>query len=320
MLTIFALQSLIPLALVLWLAIVPRRSTIGFWTQALATSAGITAIGLTGLWLFPPYWAPWILGLLVLFVCTAALTRRQIRPRWPDNALGWASLVAFAAMGIYSAQQVRLARQGHVPPEGRIVDLALPLAPGTYLVANGGAALGINAHNEVLDATVLRHRPWRGEAYGVDLVAINPWGFRARGVMPKDPSKYRIFGTPIIAPCAGKVIVAVDGLPDMSVPQMDSANPAGNHIFLRCGDANIVLAHFRNGSLRVHVGQALKSGEPIAEVGNSGNTGEPHLHIHAQTPGTAGTPFSGTPIPVRINGLFLVRNDRLVVGKSIRRP
>jgi murein DD-endopeptidase MepM/ murein hydrolase activator NlpD len=58
----------------------------------------------------------------------------------------------------------------------------------------------------------------------------------------------------------------------------------------------------------------------IAQVGNSGNTSEPHLHINAQVSGTANAPFSGAPIPIRINGRYLVRNDRFVVQERGGRP
>ncbi len=45
-------------------------------------------------------------------------------------------------------------------------------------------------------------------------------------------------------------------------------------------------------------------------VGNSGNTGEPHLHIYAQEAGPANAPLSGKPLPVRFEGRFVVRGDR----------
>lgn len=320
MLTIYLLQSLVPLALVVWLAIAPLQSAIGFWTQAFVTAIGIAAIGLTGLWLFPPYWVPWTLGVLLAAVIAARCRRRQQISRWPDAAWGWVGLIAFSTLGLYAGNQVRLALSGMRPPEGLVVDLASPLGPGTYLVANGGAALVINAHNEVLDASIPRHRRWRGEAYGLDLVAIDRWGLRTNGLMPSNPSWYRIFGTPVVAPCTGVVIASVDGLPDMRVSEVDPVNLAGNHVFLRCAAADIVLGHLRNGSLRVHVGQLVATGAPIAQVGNSGNTGEPHLHIHAQTSGTTVAPFSGTPIPLKIKGRFLVRNDRFAVIELSQQP
>ena len=52
-------------------------------------------------------------------------------------------------------------------------------------------------------------------------------------------------------------------------------------------------------------------GDCLGAVGNSGNTGEPHLHVHAQRPGRAGAPLSGDPLPVLFAGRFPVRGDRI---------
>jgi len=131
--------------------------------------------------------------------------------------------------------------------------------------------------------------------------------------MPADPGRYRIFGMPVLAPCAGEVVVAVDGLQDMRVPEQDERHMAGNHVILRCAGADIVLGHFRSGSLSVRVGTRVEPGAVIGEVGNSGASSEPHLHIHAQAPGTPEAPFSGAPIPIRIAGRFLLRNTLLDV-------
>ena len=320
MLTFYILQGLVPLALVVWLAVAPPQSVIGFWTQALATAIGIVAIGLVGLWVVPPWWTPWALAAFLMAMILADFRRQRRTLRWPDGILGWLGLVSFVALGLFATNQARVAAGAMRAPVGDIIDLASPLGPGTYLVANGGAALSLNAHYEVLEASVPAHRPWRGEAYAVDIVAIDGWGLRADGVVPSKPNRYHIFGRPVVAPCAGEVVVAVDGFPDMIIPEADPVNLAGNHVFLRCGPIDIVLGHFRKGSVRVHVGQLLAIGAPIAEVGNSGNTSEPHLHIHAQMPGTVAQPFSGAPIPIRIDGRFLVRNECLVVTMANVRP
>jgi len=81
-----------------------------------------------------------------------------------------------------------------------------------------------------------------------------------------------------------------------------------------CGtsfDSSASLADSR--SVRVVAGQELQTGERLGEAGNSGNTGEPHLHIHAQTPGTADAPLAGTPLPIRIGGRYRYRNAGLAV-------
>jgi murein DD-endopeptidase MepM/ murein hydrolase activator NlpD len=46
----------------------------------------------------------------------------------------------------------------------------------------------------------------------------------------------------------------------------------------------------------------------LGYVGNSGNTDEPHLHIHVQRPGPPSAPLSGEPRSVTFDGRFLVRN------------
>jgi murein DD-endopeptidase MepM/ murein hydrolase activator NlpD len=188
--------------------------------------------------------------------------------------------------------------------------LAWPLAPGDYLVVNGGSSLAVNAHADALDQSIPAHRIWRGTAYGVDIVSIDAFGLRATGVAPRDPGRYRIFATPVLAPCAGEIVVAVDGLPDMLAPEYDMANLAGNHVVLHCAKADIVMAHFRRGSVLVSAGARVSTGQKLAEVGNSGGTNEPHLHIHAQSPGTIEAPISGAPLPMRFEGRWLVRSDR----------
>jgi murein DD-endopeptidase MepM/ murein hydrolase activator NlpD len=63
----------------------------------------------------------------------------------------------------------------------------------------------------------------------------------------------------------------------------------------------------------MRVGSAVAVGDWLGSVGNSGNTGEPHLHVHAQRPGPEGTPLGGDPLPILFYGRYLVRNDRVVV-------
>jgi murein DD-endopeptidase MepM/ murein hydrolase activator NlpD len=104
-------------------------------------------------------------------------------------------------------------------------------------------------------------------------------------------------------------------MPDFDVPNEDSVNRLGNHVILRCGTAEIVLAHMRQGSVALAPGDTVAVGVRLGEVGNSGASTEPHLHIHAQRPALEGAPpISGEPLALRIDGRFLVRGDRLAGG------
>ncbi len=313
MLTLFLLQAIIPLALIAWIAIAPQRSIVGFSTQALATGVGVVALSYVGIWLFPPWWTPYAFGLLFAAAIVLGLRGHKLATVWPGGFASWILSIAFMALCLFAANETRLALSATQVPAGPSIDLSWPLGPGRYLVANGGAALSLNAHADALDQTIPAHRPYHGTAYGVDLVAIDSFGLRADGLMRQDPRRYRIFGAPVLAPCAGDVMVAVDGLPDMQVPKLDEKHLAGNHVILRCGGSDIVLGHFRQGSVRVALNERVAVGALVAEVGNSGATNEPHLHIHAQTPGTPEAPFSGAPLPMRIDGRFRVRNDRVEI-------
>lgn len=97
----------------------------------------------------------------------------------------------------------------------------------------------------------------------------------------------------------------------MPVPVADERVMAGNHVVLQCGEVQVLLAHMRQGSVAVREGQLVETGQKLGEVGNSGNTATPHLHIHAQRPGSAEAPFDADPLPLRIEGRYLVRGDRL---------
>src|SRR5690606_22148169 len=153
--------------------------------------------------------------------------------------------------------------------QGPVVDLAFPLRGGTYSVVNGGSTGLVNAH--LMTLTGERYRPYRGQSYGVDLVKLGYWGFRARGLAPRDPSAYAIFGDPVYAPCSGRVVQALDGLRDLRPPEIDREHMAGNHVLLGCGDAWVLLGHLREGSVRVREGDTVAQGQEIGRVGNTGN-------------------------------------------------
>lgn len=309
MIVIYILQALLPLALVLWMALLPPRNLVGFWLLSFAGALLILMVALQGVWVFPPWWVPYLLGLLLVAAVAWRLIRAPARPVLPTRIVGYLPVAVLVATAGYSGTQSWKSISARQTPEGQVIDLGWPLGPGIYLVANGGASPSINAHAALIDASHPLHAGFGGSGYGVDLIAVNRWGFRATGIQPSDPSAYAIFGSPVLAPCAGEVALAVDDRPDMTVPLVDEGYPAGNHVLLRCGGIDILLGHFRQGSVQVAIGDSVIMGQQIGEVGNSGETGEPHLHIHAQIPGSPEQPFSGVPVPIRFQGRFLVRND-----------
>lgn len=78
----------------------------------------------------------------------------------------------------------------------------------------------------------------------------------------------------------------------------------GNHVTIDHGNGvHSLYAHLRRGSVRVAVGDRVSAGDVIGEVGNSGNTSEPHLHFQLMdrpsVMNAAGLPFRFTGIRQR---------------------
>lgn len=306
-------QLVLPLGAIAWFAIAPLRNLLGFSLQALVTAILLFAIARAGIWIFPPWWMVYVYSLFFILSLMVGLKRHLPRHRMPSSWLGWAVIVGVVAFGIFAGNEAARSWIGQFPPKIPAVDLAFPLRGDHYLILNGGNDIRINAHLKTLDESVPRFRAYRGQSYGVDIIQTDQFGLRSLGLAPSDPTAYRIYGEPVLAPCTGKVVAAIDSFPDMTIPQIDQVNRSGNYVMLRCGEADIALAHFRPRSLSVQTGKEVKAGDRIAEVGNSGASDEPHLHIHAQRPGSSAAAFSGDPLPIRLNGRYLIRGDRVTM-------
>ena len=242
----------------------------------------VVAIGIAGLWLVLPWWLPFAYGAVIVWTIARRLRGSDDGSQRPRAVWALVVTVSIGALAVLLVGIIGLALAGRRPPV-EPVDVAFPVGSGTYLVVNGGSQALINAHLSTLEGE--RFAAYRGQSYGVDLVRINRVGLRVPGLLPADPTAYLIYGDPVVAPCQGRVVFAEDGAADMPPPQADRAHMAGNHVILECGSAWIVLGHLQRGSVAVQVGQITEIGHVLGLVGNSGNTGEPHLHVHAQRPG-----------------------------------
>lgn len=313
LIALYVAQLVLPIALCAWLVLAPWPTRLGLTLQVTAICLAHAALFLAGVWIVPTPRVRLLLAALLVLSIWLAWHRSvvakppvlQARSRAP---LGFAWLLM-----LLSAVTIGQSIAGRHMPPGPVVDLGFPLAAGDFVIVNGGSNVLLNAHADALDQTVPTRQRYHGTAYGADVVQIGSWLGRADALLPVDPSRYYIFGRPVLAPCTGVVIVATDGHRDMPVPQHDPGSIPGNHVILRCNDVDVLLAHFRMSSLIVVPGQTVMLGQPIAEVGNSGASGEPHLHIHAQRFGSTEAPFSGTPVPVTFGGRYLVRNNRVEV-------
>jgi hypothetical protein len=155
-------------------------------------------------------------------------------------------------------------------PEKNQTALALPFK-GRWLVVWGGDTIELN-----------HHHPDRAQRFAFDLLGVGPDGRTHHGDGSRNEDYYA-FGREIVAPADGVVTEAIDGVRDNVPGSMNPLSALGNAVFLQHGKHEVsVLAHFKQGSLKVKAGDAVKKGQVLGLCGNSGNSSEPHLHYHLQ--------------------------------------
>jgi len=137
---------------------------------------------------------------------------------------------------------------------------------------------------------------------------------------------------PVYAPIDGTVVAARDEWPDRRTvnllhdglryllvpPKILDGNIqplAGNYVIIQAGAVAVLLAHLRNGSLRVSPGQAVTRGALIGVVGNSGNSLVPHLHLQVMD---NPDPLTARLVPLRVRRYERwVRNAWQAVGSAM---
>lgn len=126
------------------------------------------------------------------------------------------------------------------------------------------------------------------QRYAIDLELRTPSGDTFSGD-PSVNSNYPCYGKPILASHAGTVVKVLDGAPDNTPPNVPSPPyattdaPGGNGVILDIGNGlYLVHGHMQPGSIPadITVGATVTVGQLLGKIGNSGNSFEPHLHIH----------------------------------------
>lgn len=264
---------------------------IGWVIAFLITAAVFILVLLVGRWDIAGLGTRYVIGCIVLAVSLISLRRHADRPWliagwtdiWHRRSTSVISLALLGGASIYVLIGTRPAPAAHA--------MAFPLTGGRFVIGQGG-------NNSLLNY----HQGHHAQRYASDITAVNTAGFRASTLLPRELSDYVIFGARVVSPCAGTVVSSVDGLPDMPPASRDRQNARGNHIAIVCAGVRLELAHLKEGSVKPRVGASVQVGDLLGQVGNSGNSTEPHLHIHGVQPAT------GLAIPITFDGIAAVRN------------
>ncbi len=184
---------------------------------------------------------------------------------------------------------------GDAVPVGPAAIVLAPPLKGKRWVVGGGCCTPYSYHR---GATLPLNGAIRvAERFAIDFVQLNDQDALAGGAADKLES-YAYFGDAIHAAADGTVVAVEDGLPEQVPGKLpDDATiqmAGGNHAVIDIGDGRFTFyAHMQPGSVKVKVGDKVKTGDVIGLLGNSGNTDSPHLHFHVMD----------GPSPLLANGL-----------------
>src|SRR5690606_25785947 len=86
-------------------------------------------------------------------------------------------------------------------------------------------------------------------------------------------------GVPVMAAAPGRVIAVRDGLPDRN-KNWNAGGGLGNYVIIEHRDGfRTYYGHLQRNSIRVTPGQVVEAGAHLGNVGSSGMSDMPHLHI-----------------------------------------
>lgn len=175
---------------------------------------------------------------------------------------------------------------------------------GRHWVALNGCCLPGFPHRTSLAA--LNGKLVNGQRFAIDWKRMNDDGRFFVGD-PTHNESYVDYGEPIYAVADGTITQTLDTL-DANVPgilpaddpvlgpQLTVQTVDGNHIVQDLGGGVYAFyAHLQKGSLLVKPGDAVAKGQPIAKLGNTGNSNASHLHFQLMSGpsvlGSDGVPY-----------------------------
>lgn len=125
------------------------------------------------------------------------------------------------------------------------------------------------------------HKRFLAEAFAYDFLQIGPNGksFQRDG---KANTDYFAYGKKVLAAKDGTVVtVRGDMAENAPAETTNTTTPGGNVVIIDHGNDQFgYYAHLKPFTVSVKEGARVRAGDVLGEVGNSGDSMEPHLHFH----------------------------------------
>lgn len=204
--------------------------------------------------------------------------------------------------------------------------LAAPLAGGAWTADNDPGYL---SHHRT-GLLVVGGQALLARRYAIDWKKYRAGASYAGDAL--DVRSYHAYGADVLAVADGTVAAARDGMPD-NIPRTSAGftqavastldNVSGNFVTLDLGGGRFAqYAHLQPGSVRVKTGQAVRKGQLLGRVGNSGDAREPHLHFQLAS-GTGFLDSEGLPYVIegyrlrQADGTWQERQREFPLGRAV---
>ena len=257
--------------------------------------------------------------------CGTSLIKSNVKLAGPDLHENQALLITsqvFAFTGPRDSLRVKV--EGDSGGKTKEVSGTLPIksefAKNTYIFPLRGvsyAGWGASFHTG--------HRWAIPEEFALDIARLGGDGLSHKGDGTRFEDYYA-YGSDVVAACDGTVVEAVNDQPEdpTAMQRPDESQEAyfarlqkeqagrlakgttaitGNYVLIDHGKSEYSFyAHLQPGSVRVHKGDRVKSGDVIGKLGSSGNSTEPHLHFHVCD---SNDPLMSAGIPVNFSNVTI---------------
>ena len=165
----------------------------------------------------------------------------------------------------------------------QVLVLGEPIKGGRWINLNGCCDFANSAHRRVVRS--VDGKEFFPERYSIDIMEVD----ESNNLFVGDPNlneSWLGYGAELIAVADGVVSRVVKGLPDNKPGEsppfpISLSDGAGNIVILYIGNGTYVLyAHLIPGSNdHLEVGDFVKKGDMVGLLGNTGQSGAPHLHF-----------------------------------------
>jgi hypothetical protein len=302
------IHLIIPLVLIGWTW---RRSytslTTGVLQAVLLASYG-AFVFLMGSWMFAGVYLRYIIVVLsAAAIIRSFLKTTRPRPHGKTGSRSWVGNGARLVLSLILIYLVMGSVRSHFYDETPL-NLSFPFRNGVYAIFEGGNGRASSLMNYHYGSSAHKGASVnRSMKYAVDVTKLSKWGNDANGMLPRDNTKYAIFGEVLHSPCDGEVFDVVDKWPNEIPFSGKPPYNVGNQVVIKTGDYYVLMGHLQKGSITVKAGDRVTQGQPLAKAGNSGWTSQPHTHIQAMKAST-GSLWASEGVPIIFDGKNPVKN------------